>query len=209
MSGYVVSLLLGVAGFAVMAAGGLVRHSHGGRGRSHSRGHGRGGARAAKGAARGAQHRAPGRGAAGSRAVGHLVLALTSPRFVFSVAMGLGLTGIVLHSLVSGWPRAALAIAGGVMFERLLVGPVWDSLMRFASEPALTLEHCTGDDAIAVTGFDQRGHGIVSVELDGQVVQLLATLQPDDHATGRVAAGTRVRIDDVDPAQNRCTVSRR
>jgi len=124
--------------------------------------------------------------------------------------MGLGLTGIILHPFLAGWFLALVAVAGGVLFERVLVGPLWDSLMRFASEPALTLESCTGDDATTVTTFDGRGHGIVSVELDGQVVHLLATLQANDRAGGsRVRSGTRVRIEDVDAAQNRCTVSLR
>ena len=73
---------------------------------------------------------------------------------------------------------------------------------------ALTLESCPGDDATAVTTFDGRGHGIVSIELDGQVVQLLATLRASERADGRrLTAGARVRIEDVDTVRNRCTVS--
>ena len=77
------------------------------------------------------------------------------------------------------------------------------------SAPALTLESAVSDEATAVTSFDANGQGIVSLEVDGQVVQILATLRPDDRAlgTGRVRAGQRVRIDDVDAAKNRCTVS--
>jgi hypothetical protein len=65
------------------------------------------------------------------------------------------------------------------------------------------------DEATAVTSFDANGQGIISLEVDGQVVQVLATLRPDDRALGpaRVRAGQRVRIDEVDAAQNRCTVS--
>ena len=206
MSVYLVSLLLGGVGFSVMAVSGAVRHSGGARAGRHGRGHVRG---AAKGHARGHSHgRAAaargGRGAAG-RAIGHLALALTSPRFVFSMGMGAGLTGLVAGPFLPEWLLPFAAIAGGFAFERVFVGPIWDFLMRFASEPALTLEHCPGDDATVVTSFDSRGHGIVSVELDGQVVQLLATLQPN--LGRRVTAGTRVRIEDVDVARNRCTVS--
>jgi len=81
--------------------------------------------------------------------------------------------------------------------------------MRFASAPAVTLESSVTDEATAVTSFDANGQGIISLEVDGQVVQILATLRADDRALGaaRVRAGQRVRIDEVDAAQNRCTVS--
>jgi len=80
--------------------------------------------------------------------------------------------------------------------------------MGFASQPAQTLEHAVLDEGTAVTNFDAHGNGIVSVELDGQVVQILGTLQASDRAMGvRVRAGTRLRIEDVDTTRNRCTVS--
>ena len=50
--------------------------------------------------------------------------------------------------------------------------------MRFASTPASMLESAVTDEATAVTSFDANGQGIVSVEVDGQIVQILATLQP-------------------------------
>jgi hypothetical protein len=103
----------------------------------------------------------------------------------------------------------AAAIAGGLLFERVLVSPLWNFAMRFASTPAVTLESAVTDEATAVTSFDANGQGIVSLEVDGQVVQILATLRPDDRALGtaRIRAGQRVRIEDVDAAKNRCTVS--
>ena len=60
----------------------------------------------------------------------------------------------------------------------------------------------------AVTGFDRDGHGLVALELDGQVVQVLATLRAADRAAGvRVRAGDRVRVEEIDAARNRCVVS--
>jgi len=51
---------------------------------------------------------------------------------------------------------------------------------------------------------------LIAVELDGQMIQILGTLQQSDRAMGvRVRAGERVRIEDVDPAKNCCTVSAR
>ncbi|MGH9888488.1 MAG: hypothetical protein ACREBE_23345, partial [bacterium] len=71
-----------------------------------------------------------------------------------------------------------------------------------------TLESAIADEATAVTAFDANGQGIVSLEVDGQVVQILATLQPDDRLLGtRVRAGQRVRIQDVNAAKNCCTVT--
>ncbi len=102
----------------------------------------------------------------------------------------------------------AAAAAGAVIFERLLVTPLWNLAFRFESEPAHTLESAFGGDATAVTTFDANGQGLVSIEVDGQVVQLLGTLQSSDRALQtRVPAGSRLRVEDVDAARNRCTVS--
>jgi len=104
--------------------------------------------------------------------------------------------------------RSAMAVAGGVLFEALLVRPLWNSLFTFASKPALTLESAVAGEATAVSNFDRNGQGLIAFEMDGQMVQLLGTLQADDRAMAvRVSAGTRLRIEDVDAARNRCTVS--
>jgi translation initiation factor IF-1 len=69
------------------------------------------------------------------------------------------------------------------------------------------LESCIGDEARATTSFDAKGNGLVALELDGQVVQLLGTLRREDRDAGiRVRAGDPVRIDEVDAERNRCTV---
>lgn len=133
---------------------------------------------------------------------------LMSPRILFSVFLGLGLTGVVLRPVLGGPLLFLAALAGGVLLERALVAPLWRFAMRFASEPAQLLESAVLDEGTAVTAFDAQGHGIVAVELDGQVVQILGTLQPADRAMGvQVRAGMRVRIEDVDTTRYRCTVS--
>lgn len=99
------------------------------------------------------------------------------------------------------------AVAGGVAFERLLVNPLWNFMFRFASSPAQTLESSVEDDAKAVTNFDKNGQGLIAVEVDGHVVQVLGTLTQTDRDSGvRVRAGDVVRIEDVDADRNRCTV---
>jgi hypothetical protein len=87
--------------------------------------------------------------------------------------------------------------------------PLWNFLFRFESAPALTLETCIGDEARAATSFDAKGDGLVALELDGQMVQLLGTLHREDKEAGvRVRAGDPVRIDEVDAERNRCIVRR-
>ena len=132
-----------------------------------------------------------------------------SPRVLFSVALGLGATGFILRPFLGGGVLLfAAAVSGGVIFERLLVTPIWDFAFRFASEPALTLESALAGDATAVTAFDANGQGLIAVEVDGRLVQLLGTLQNADRELHvKVIAGSRLRVEAVDSARNRCTVS--
>lgn len=208
---YISSMLLGAAGLGAMALGGLgVRGGGHGHGASHA-GHVHGtSSHATNGAhAHGAQAGAQSALNSAARANGPAMLwALSIPRLLFSLFLGFGATGEVLKPFVGDPLRFAGAILGALLFERFLVTPLWNFSMRFASTPALTLESAVLDEATAVTSFDSNGQGIVSIELDGQVIQVLATLQPTDRQLGvRVRAGQRVRIDDVDAEQNRCTVS--
>jgi hypothetical protein len=101
----------------------------------------------------------------------------------------------------------AIAAAGGLAFEAFLVRPFWNFLFRFESAPAQTLEHSVGDVARAATTFDASGNGLVTLELDGQIVQVLGCLRQEDREAGvRVRAGDPVQIDDIDAERNRCTV---
>lgn len=131
-----------------------------------------------------------------------------SPRLLFSVALGLGTAGILLRSILPEPVLFAAALGLGILFERLIVSPIWNLTFRFASNPASTLESAVMDEATAVTAFDRNGQGLIAVEVDGQMVQILGTLNPGDRQMNvRVPAGTRLRIEDVDAARNRCTVS--
>ena len=115
-----------------------------------------------------------------------------SPRVLFSVSLGLGTAGLVLRPILGGPALFAAALALGIFFERIVVTPLWNFMFRFASTPALTLESAVTDEARAVTTFDANGQGLISVELDGQSVQLLGTLQSSDRAMHiRVPAGAR------------------
>jgi len=213
------SLLLGAVGLGAMAVSGLGSHGHAGHG-SHG-GHGGHDAGAGHGGHAGHAHGGvAGHGHSHGHDAGHAhhaqehgggsktLWAVMSPRFLFSLVLGFGLVGEVLRPMLGGPILFAAAFVGGVIFERLIVSPLWNFTMRFASTPATMLESSVSDEATAVTSFDANGQGIVSFEVDGQVVQILATLQPDDRLLGtRVRVGQRVRIEDVNAEKNCCTVS--
>ncbi len=203
MDPYTFCLLLGALGLLGMSLTGMGRHGHAGHahpGHAHTTPHAHDAA--ANSAATRTAH------AAGGSLTSRLLWSLMSPRVLFTVLLGAGATGLLLRHTLGAGLLAGAAVAGGVIFEAVLVRPVWNASMRFASHPALTLESCVTDPATAVTSFDAHGQGVVAVELDGQMVQVLATLLPAERAAGAtVHAGDRVRIAAVDADHNRCTVS--
>src|SRR4051812_42366901 len=115
---YISSLLLGAVGLGAMVLGGLGHHGgghagHGGHGGHLHIGHGHG-------------HGAPGHGGhAGNGAHGHsqsggssFIWAIMSPRVLFSFAVGFGAVGELVDPVSSGPLRLALAVLGGLAFER-------------------------------------------------------------------------------------------
>ena len=222
---YSFSLVLGGAGLGVMAIGGFGRHA----GQTHSgathHGGGSHGAGSHHGVAAQSGHAAGHASASGHATIGHArqsnssvstnsrsltdtFWSLASPMLLFSVLLGFGVTGLLLHRVLSGVLLAGVAVAGAVLFERLIISQLWKLLLRFASTPALAIESVLEDEARAVSGFDADGCGLISVEFDGQVRQLLGTLTRSDLSSGvRVRAGDRLRVEAVDGARNRCTVS--
>ncbi|HEY4101324.1 MAG TPA: hypothetical protein VGM20_10670 [Gemmatimonadales bacterium] len=199
---YQLALIIGAVGLCVMAFSGLGRHGGGARG--HGGGHASHGGHAGQGHVT-AGH-AYGSVIGGASRIG--LWMLMSPRYLFAALLGFGLIGVALHSWVGGTLLLVAAIAGGIAIERLLVAPLWKLTMRFASNPATTIESATFAEATVVSNFDRNGQGIVAVEVDGQVRQILATLSEADRARGaRVRAGELVRVEEVDPARHRCVVS--
>ncbi|HYH82907.1 MAG TPA: hypothetical protein VEX86_24145 [Longimicrobium sp.] len=235
MNVYLFSLLLGFVGLLVMAvsgvAGGHGGHSHGG---GHDTGghlghdmgdvsvHGMGGGHVDAGhlhagdaggahgdAAHGhGDHGHGDQGHGAAKAVGSWFLSFLSPRALFSVLVGVGAAGLLLAAFLSGPLLLAAAIVGGLLFEMFAVRPVWNFFFRFGSEPALTLESAITDTATAVTSFNRDGEGLVKIELDGQIVQVLARLAPADRESGvRVRSGDSLVVEEVDPVRNSCVVS--
>lgn len=159
--------------------------------------------------------------------MGRSLLVLLSPRVLFSLLAGFGATGIFLKAMepalvaaltpysgligdpgfVAQTGRFTLAVGGGWGFEHLVVSPLWNFMFRFAS-PAHTLESALCEEARAVTDFDASGHGLIAVDLDGQVMQVLGRLSAEARATGaRVRTGDVLFIEAVDTQRNSCTVS--
>jgi hypothetical protein len=205
---YVFALALGGTGLlamAVMGGHGRVGGGRGGAGHAGHQGVAPVGGHHASGHHAGVHHGGARHAPGGSR-----WSVLLSPRIAFSVLVGFGGVGLALRALLAGPWLFAAAVAGGIAFEAAIVGPIWNLLLRFGSEPALMLEHGIMDDAEAATSFNADGDGLVKLVLDGQVVQLLGTLSPEERATGvKVRAGDRLVIETVDTARQRCTVSRR
>lgn len=216
MDSYTFALVLGGTGLVAMAATGLAHSGahDGSHDSSHAGGHDAGSHGESGPAGGHVGHAHVGHehiGHAHSHSTGGLkstLLSLASPRTLFSLLVGFGLTGVVVRPFLGGILLLALALVGAFVFERALVEPMWRFLFRFASNPASTLEDSLMGEARAASGFDDNGQGLVAVEVDGQIVQCLGTLRKDDLALGvRVRAGDVLRVEEVDAVRSRCTVS--
>ena len=214
MDVYGFCMALGGTGLAAMAVGGLAHLGHDGHGGHDGAGHGGHGHGANGHAGHGqtaemhATHAHDGAGAhaAPAHPAPARLFSLLSPRVLFALLVGFGAGGLLAAPLGEPW-RAGAATLAAAAFEGLLVGPLWRMLFRFESTPAATLESTIEDDARAVMGFDANGQGLVALDVDGQVVQLLATLSADDRARGaRVRSGDLVRVSSIDAARHRCIV---
>jgi hypothetical protein len=208
---YIFSFVLGAAGMAAMAFLGF-SGSHGGSHQGHDTGghemHGVGGH----------SHATPHTHLpAHAHATSHVhtgdwkshAWSWLSPRVLFNFLVGFGATGLIVERLVGPFLALPIAAVGGIAFEVLVVRPIFNSLFRFESAPAQTLESALMSEGRAVTGFDANGNGLISLELGGELVQVLGIQLNSDRAAGaRIRAGDIVRIEEVDSARNRCTVSR-
>jgi len=219
MGPYAFCLALGVTGLVVMALlgfghhGDTGAHGHAGHGHGGHAGHGHGGHAGTLGHGGHAGHHGHDTGAGHAGHSHELsgaakLTGLLSPRVLFSFLVGVGATGMLARSFLVEPLLVAAALVGGVAFERFLVGPIWKFIFRFESKPALMLESLVMEEAEAMMDFDAQGQGLIKLELDGQVVQLLGTLAPEDRASARrIRRGDVLRIEDFDATKNRCTVS--
>lgn len=90
-----------------------------------------------------------------------------------------------------------------------MVKPLMGFLLGFASNPSEGAEALVSRPAEAITKFDEQGRGLVRLTLDGQHVQLLATLESDETTKGvTVSKGDELIVLEVDPHRNVCRVTR-
>jgi hypothetical protein len=218
MGPYGFCLALGVTGLSVMAllgfghhgsAGGHGHAGHGHAGNGHA-GHGHD-VQGGHGGHGGQGHDGQvGHGGDAHQSGGGLssLVTILSPRLLFSFLVGVGATGLLLRPFLFEPLLLGAALAGGIGFEKFIVGPIWKFLFRFESRPATMLESAVMDEAQAMMDFDAQGQGLIKLELDGQVVQLLGTLTAEEMSQARrIRRGDLLRIEDVDAERNRCTVS--
>jgi hypothetical protein len=134
-------------------------------------------------------------------------LALVSPLVLLGLLFGFAATGLIAAPwLGHGLLLFLVALAGGLVFNFLLLQPLWRFLLGFASRPARTLDSASFEDARAVTNFDATGNGLVRLEIDGQVQQILGSLTAEEKGR-RVLAGSTLFIRSIDPVRQRCVVS--
>ena len=192
--GLLAQTMLGVAG----SHGGHAGHSHAGHSHGHA-GHGHG--RAATPQARGQN--------AGGR-LGDLLLSVLSPVTLFSLCVGVGATGLLLRPLhLADIVRAPLSVLGGLLFYGLLIRPLWGLIFQFASTPARALEGSVAGVAEALSRFDAGGKGLVRLTVDGQIVRVLAYLEPDERGEAvLVQPGDTLTVVSVDGHANTCRVAR-
>ena len=200
MSLFLILMIAGLFGMALMAIPALGRHGHGmgGHGQLPHAAHlplapGHAASLARAGAhASGVQGTAAGGGNALSRFV-------PSPRIVFSILAAYGAFGYALVDFfhVSASLSYVLALIPAVLLERLALTPLWNLLLGFQGKPCTPIEHLVMSEAEAVTPF-RNGKGIVRVVRDGRDVQFSAHL-PQSQAAIPVRVGDKMRIEEVEP----------
>lgn len=197
-------MVMGLVGLAVMAVPAFGHHGHAPHAGTLTHG--------------GHAGHASGHGGHAPRAGKEIVLADASPssgilRFVPSpraICSVLALYGAFGNALVDAahlpFVEAALAAAiPALAVERFAVAPLWSLLFRLQGKPAAPLAELISSEATAVSAF-RNGRGIVAVMRDGRLVQFSARLRADEAALP-VKVGERLRVEDVDPARERVTVS--
>lgn len=220
---YLLLFLVGFFGFVAMTALGFIHVGHGGGhgprlGGGHGNhasqlGHHGPASHSVQGHVQGQAASPSGHGRGGTPAqlesrLPALLLAI-SPIDLFSLAMGAGAVGLLLHSALAPTALAGAACVGALLFAFGVIRPLMTALSNMASRPSLGLEGMVAQTAIASTRFDTQGRGLITIQLDGQNRQVLARLESDELSRGvRVGKGDPVTIIEVDETSNVCRVTR-
>ena len=135
---------------------------------------------------------------------------LISPLTLMTLCLGAGATGLLVRDQHwSGMVTGLVAALGAVGLNVLIVRPMLGLVFRFASKPSLALEGTRAKTAEAASKFDESGRGVVTVNVDGQVVRVLANLEAEDRPNaGLIKPGDSLTVTAVDGHSNSCTVAR-
>lgn len=212
---YLLLLLIGSIGFVAMTLLGLSHggHTHGALGHGHGGGHGHASLPGHHGAAgshapavKGSTQPARSDSSGGQSLASMLLL---SPLDIFSLCLGAGLAGLALQAVFTATVLPWIAALGAAIFCFGIERPFLSFAMKFVSKPCEGLEGAVAKTAIAVTGFDAAGRGVVKVSVDDQTVQVLAMLDPAElHRGIHINKGDEVVVTEVDPVKNTCRVTK-
>ena len=211
MSLFLILMIAGLFGMALMAFPAFGRHGHGVGVQSHLPSASHLPAITAHGSLPLAGARAAGnvKGPTGSPGTNSSALSrfVPSPRIVFSILAAYGAFG---YALAESTPLPvgvvyALALVPAVLLERLMLTPLWNFLLGFQGKPCTPVEHLVMCEAEALTPF-RNGKGIVRVVHDGRDVQFSAQLAPDQ-AMMPIRVGDKLRVEEVEPDGEHVKVS--
>lgn len=130
-----------------------------------------------------------------------------SPIDIFAICLGVGAAGLLLPKTLSTTIILIIALLIGLVFDIALLKPVFNFALRFVSTPSDGLEGMVAKFATSVSNFDSSGRGLVSMVIDAEEKQLLATLEKGERGNA-VKKGEQLIVTAVDPRRNTCSVSR-
>ncbi len=217
MSIFLILMIAGLFGMALLSIPALGHHGHGGAGlhghvghalppATHAAlGHAPAAGHALPSGANHAAHNTPGKAESANN--GGSARFIPTPRIVFSIIAAFGAFGYMGVEVFHLAPvlAAIVALVPAILVERLALTPLWNLLLGFRGEPCTPVTHLIMAEAEAVTPF-RNGKGIVRVVHDGRDVQFSAQLT-GDHANMPVQVGDKLRVEEVEPDGERVKVS--
>lgn len=135
---------------------------------------------------------------------------LLSPMTIFSICFGTGATGILIAPAhLPQIIQVIIVLCGGFAFNGLIIRPLAKLIFGFASKPAKALDGSVSQTVHAISHFDKSGKGLVQLNVDGQIVRVLAELEKDEKGKAvAIEPGDTLTITNVDSRKNTCQVTR-
>ena len=104
-----------------------------------------------------------------------------SPLDLFSYCAGAGVAAFLARPYIAHAYLPIFAVIGALLFDLCFTRTIANFIGKFGATPSGGLEGTVATPGEAVTNFDSEGKGLIRLTLDGQVVQLLATLEEQRH----------------------------